>query len=332
VRASRTAAFSIAAFLATVVVEAQSIKIGTLAPTGSPWEQALRRLAAEWDRVSGGSVSMRVYPGGVAGDEDDMLRKVRIGQLNAVALSGPGLASIVPSMLAIQVPQLVSDDRELDYLMGRMTAYFERQFEDKGFRLLAWTRAGWAYIFARDPVVWPDDLKRQKLWVWQGSGDEARAWRTLGFQPVQLGSADIMMQLQSGGIDAFITSPLIVAANQYFAVANDMTELRWAPFVGGLLVSARVWDGIAPDVRARLERAAVEVTDSYRREFLGADAEAIAVMKKHGLMLHDPPPAARQAWAEFVKKGADVFLAGQSELSVYETAVRHLQELRRSGR
>jgi len=329
-QARALAAAMVVACLASVAAEAQTIKLGSLAPAGSPWEQSLRKLASEWSRLSGGRVNLAVYPGGVVGDEDDMLRKVRIGQLSAAALSGPGLVSIVPAAVTLQIPQLVSSDGELDYLMEKMTPVFERRFEEKGFKLLSWTRAGWAYIFARDPVIWPEDLRRQKLWVWQGSPEEARAWRDLGFQPVSLGSADVMVQLQSGGIDAFITSPLIVASNQYFAFANDMTELKWAPFVGGLVVSLKVWDSIAADLRSRLERAVVEVTESYRHDFLGADAEAIGVMKRHGLVTHEVAPEAREAWRQFVKRGVGVFFGNQSDLQYYETASRYLEEHRRA--
>ena len=273
----------------------------------------------------------RISPGGVVGDEDDMLRKVRIGQLSGVALSGPGLATIVPGVLSLQIPQLVANDGELAYLMGRMTPEFARQFEEKGFKLLAWTRAGWAYIFARDPVIRPEDLRRQKLWVWQGSPEEARAWRELGFQPVALGTTDIMVQLQSGGVDAFVTSPLVVASNQFFAVANDMTDLKWAPFVGGLIVSRKVWDSIGADVRVRLEQAALEVTESYKDEFLSADAEAISVMKRHGLSVHEVAADAREAWQQLVRKGVGVFLGTQVDISTYETVNRHLEELRRAN-
>jgi len=113
-RAVLLGAIVIALAVAAQAAAGQVIKLGTLAPAGSPWEQALRKLAGDWSRLSIGRVSLRIYPGGVAGDEDDMLRKIRIGQLNAAALSGPGLSTIVPGVLALQVPLLVTDDDELD--------------------------------------------------------------------------------------------------------------------------------------------------------------------------------------------------------------------------
>jgi len=171
-------------------------------------------------------------------------------------------------------------------------------------------------------------LRKQKLWVWQGRAEEAKAWRDLGFQPVTLGTADVMVQLQTGGLDAFITSPLVVAANQYFASANDMTDLKLAPFVGGLVVSLRLWESIPPDLRSRLEQATVEMTRSYKQEFLGADAEAIRVMKNHGLATQPVSAEAREAWRQLFKGAVEVLFGKQFDKRSYEVAEAYIDELR----
>ncbi len=329
--AKRVAVILGALCLAAAGGNGQVIKLGTLAPAGSPWEQGLRKLASEWSLLSAGRVTLRIFSGGVVGDEDDMLRKIRIGQLGAAALSGAGLSTIAPGSLALQVPLLVSDDEELDYLIERMTPELAKEFEDRGFKLLAWTRAGWAYVFARRPVIGPDDLRRQKMWVWQGRSDEAKAWRELGFQPVTLGTADVMMQLQTGGIDAFITSPLVAAANQYFAAAGNMTDLKLAPFIGGLVVSARTWDSIPPGLRPRLERAALEMTKANSESFRAADGDAIAVMKKHGLATHPVTAEAREAWHRLFADSVELFFGKQFDSRCYQAAEGHLAHLRGEG-
>ncbi len=328
----RIAAILGAFCLAAAGGNGQVIKLGTLAPAGSPWEQGLRNLASEWSRLSGGRVALKVFPGGIVGDEDDMLRKIRIGQLGAAALSGPGLSTIAPGVLALQVPLLASDDQELDYLIEKMTPDLEEELEDKGFRLLAWTRAGWAYVFARRPVIGPDDLRRQKMWVWQGRPDEAKAWRELGFQPVTLGTADVMIQLETGGVDAFITSPLVAAANQYFAVAGNMTDLKLVPFIAGLVVGARAWDSIPTRLRPQLERAALEMTRGYSESFRAADGDAIAVMKKHGLITHAVTVETREAWRRLFAGSVETFFGKEFDIRCYRAAEGHLAQLRAEGR
>ena len=71
-----------------------TIKIGSLAPTGSPWDLSLRRIAAAWYQASNGTVEVKIYPGGIAGDEPDMIRKMRIGQLDSAGITVIGLNEI----------------------------------------------------------------------------------------------------------------------------------------------------------------------------------------------------------------------------------------------
>ena len=50
------------------------------------------------------SIRLRVYPGGIIGDERDMVRKMRLGQIQAAAITTEGLSEIVPEFSAYFVP------------------------------------------------------------------------------------------------------------------------------------------------------------------------------------------------------------------------------------
>ena len=79
-------------------VQAQEvrIKLGTLAPNGSTWHTLLKEMGQKWSEASNGQVKLIIYPGGVQGNEGDMVKKTRIGQLQAVALTTIGLHDITP--------------------------------------------------------------------------------------------------------------------------------------------------------------------------------------------------------------------------------------------
>ena len=72
------------------------IKLGTLAPNGSTWHTLLKEMGQKWEAASGGKVKLRIYPGGVLGNEGDMVKKMRIGQLQASALT---VVHVVPRKL-----------------------------------------------------------------------------------------------------------------------------------------------------------------------------------------------------------------------------------------
>jgi TRAP-type transport system periplasmic protein len=167
----RTVAALMAVFtlsLIQVPAFAQTIKLGTLAPEGSPWHNILRDMAESWKTATGGTVQFRIYSGGVAGDEPDMVRKIRVGQLHAAALSGAGLSAIAPEIQALQMPMMLTSSEELDYVRDRLAPKLEAILEAKGFKVLNWGDAGWVQFFAQKPVVGPEDLKPMKLFVWAG--------------------------------------------------------------------------------------------------------------------------------------------------------------------
>src|SRR5262245_55592604 len=159
---------------------AEVIKLGTLAPEGSPWYDALRDIGAAWKTESEGRIDLIIYPGGVAGDEPDMIRKMRIGQLQAAALTGAGLHMIVPDVLALQMPMMLRSYAELDAVREHVGPQLERLLEAQGFKVLNWGDAGWVRFFTKKPVVSPEDLKSQKLFVWEGDPVEFEAWKACG--------------------------------------------------------------------------------------------------------------------------------------------------------
>ena len=101
------------------------INLGTAAPEGSPWHQILQKTREDWERISGGRIGMRIYPSGVQGDEVEMTRKVRIGELQAVGLSGVGLAHVEPGVACLQIPMLIDSYEEFDYIRERIAPRLE---------------------------------------------------------------------------------------------------------------------------------------------------------------------------------------------------------------
>src|SRR5258708_4420333 len=72
----------------TVSAQAQqaavTLKLGTLAPEGTIWDKIMRDMGDQW-KASG--LKLQFYPGGVLGDEPDMVSKMRIGQIRVGVLT-----------------------------------------------------------------------------------------------------------------------------------------------------------------------------------------------------------------------------------------------------
>lgn len=308
--------------------EALTIKLGSVAPIGSPWHVALQRLGAEWARISDGEVRLKLYMGGVAGNEPDMLRKMRIGQLHGAAITALGLNRITPEVLALSVPFLIRSEEELDYVMDKTRSYFASGIEEKGFRVLALSKAGWVHFFGRDPIYTPDDLKRQRLSVTAEDAQLLEAWRKLGFSAVPLSVPDLMMGLQSGMIDALYAPPLIAAGYQWFGVANHMCTLRVAPVVGGMILSERAWARVPQRYRAELLEAVNRIGEQYYQETKALEEEALRVMLDHGLQLNEVSPRQQALWEEQMAEGFELVVGKSFSRETYQLITRHLDEYR----
>lgn len=282
---------------------AATIKLGTLAPEGSPWHEILADMAAEWTHASGGDLRLRIYPGGVVGDESDMVRKMRIGQLHAAALTGAGLAEIAPEIRALQMPMMFASDDELDYVRQRIGGRIEAALEAKGFKVLTWGDAGWVHYFAKTPVVGPEDLRPMRIFTWAGDSVVADAYKAQGYHPVPLAATEIHSALQAGLIDVIPTTPIAALSFQWFGLAKHMTDVKWAPLVGAVVVSTKKWRSLPEELRSRLISIAHAAGARLRKSVSDLGAKAVEVMKKHGLVVHEVPGAVVARWERSTRKG-----------------------------
>jgi TRAP-type C4-dicarboxylate transport system substrate-binding protein len=305
-----------------------TIKLGSLAPAGSPWDKGLNRLGAEWQKISGGSVELKIYPGGIVGDESDMIRKMRIGQLTAAGLSGVGLLRIYPEIITVQLPLFIRSNAELDYVLDKMKPTFAKELQQRGFKVIIWSFVGWVHFFSTGPVVTPDDLKKQKMFVWAGDADAVQIWKESGFHVIPLTPTDIMPSLQSGMIDAFSATSLTAASYQWFGLAKNMCEMKWAPLIGGIVVSANAWSKLDTALAAKLEAAAAQVGGDMQADILKADASALDVMKKNGLVVNPVPPSAEDAWRAAVQGGFEKGFLKNIDKDTYEAVKKYDDEYR----
>ena len=275
-----------------------SIKFATLAPEGSTWMLTLREMDAEVRRRSGDRIHFVFYPGGVLGDEIDVLRKMRIGQLHGGAFSGVGLGSVLPSVRVLELPLLFGEAEEADFITGRLEAYFARAFEERGFVFLTFAEAGPVHLFSQRAIRRRQDLRGVKIWAWHGDPLAAALFRTYQVAPVPLALPDVYPSLQTGLIDAFYAPPLAAIALQWFSQVSFMSSQGFTRATGGMLISRARWEAIPAELRMMLrdvaKRFAREVVIKTRRE----NQEALATLKRHGIQSVDLDPAERQQLLE----------------------------------
>jgi TRAP-type C4-dicarboxylate transport system substrate-binding protein len=314
-------------------VEAQGrtlIRMATLVPDGSSWHLILKETAEKWKEVSGGRVRVRLYPGGVAGDDPDVVRKMRLGTLSAGVLSAVGVGEIDKSVYALGVPLMFDSYEEVYWVHEKMRAKLEAGLEKKGFIVLNWADGGWVHFFTKEPVAAPDDLRELKLFTWAGDAEAVEVWRAGGFNPVPLPSTEIATALQTGLIEALSSPPQVAVISQFFQHAKNMTDLRWQLLLGATLITKKAWDKIPADAQPAIRQATEEAGARLRKEIRQAEAKDLAAMKKRGLTVVPVSVAQRAEWQKLTEKLYPEIKARVVPPEAFDEAMRLRDEYRRS--
>ncbi|HRU39558.1 MAG TPA: TRAP transporter substrate-binding protein DctP, partial [Candidatus Goldiibacteriota bacterium] len=259
------------------------IKFASVAPEGSTWMNIMQELADTIEEKTGGEVKFKFYAGGVSGDEKDVIKKMRINQLHAAGFTSQGLGEIVPEVRVLNIPLMLDSNAEVDYVMEKMTPYFNGLFEKKGFIVLGWPEVGFAYIYTTKKVDSPASMKKVKMWVW---GDDVLGnslFKNVGVAPIALSLTDVMQSLQTGLIEGVYGSPLSALSMQWNTKVKYMLDLKIALVPGGVLVNKSVWNKISPAsqkiIISESAKALRRLTEVSRKE----NDEAVKAMIRQGI-------------------------------------------------
>lgn len=262
-----------------------TLKFATLATEGSTWINLLREYDAAVRKESGGRLGFKIYPGGVQGEDKDVMRKIRLGQLHSAGITGVGVGEISTNLRILDAPFLFRSPEEVDYLHQVMDPEFEQAFRDNDFVLLGWAEVGFVYVYTNTPVKTTADMKGVKMWMWEGDPIAEAAFKALGIKPVPMSVVDVLTSLQTGLINAAYTSPLAALALQWNTRVKYMLSVPLADASGAVVLSKKKFDTLPADLQEILLRNGrkymAELTKKSREE----NTASIQTMRKNGIQI-----------------------------------------------
>ncbi|UCF55775.1 MAG: TRAP transporter substrate-binding protein DctP [Deltaproteobacteria bacterium] len=266
------------------------IKFATIAPEGSTWLKHMRRLDKTLRAKSQGEMGFRIYAGGIAGDELDVLRKIRIGQIHCAAFSGVGVAQILSMVRILDLPFLFRNYEEMDLVHKELQDFFSTEFRKKGFEFVAWAEVGNVYLFSKKPIRKVADLRGLKVWTWYGDPISKEFFSLMGTNPIPLTITDVTTALNTGMIDTFYAPPLGALALQWHSYVKYMTSLPLAHAISAVLISSKYFQEIPPKLSKTLknefQQAMTDLTSDLREQ----TEESIKLIQKSGLEIIPVPP------------------------------------------
>jgi TRAP-type C4-dicarboxylate transport system substrate-binding protein len=277
------------------------LRIATVAPSGSSFHKRLQALGAEWSRGPGG-VGMNIYPG-TQGGELQIVRRMRVGQIQGAALTSVGLGQIDRAVTALQfMPLMFKDWQDVDRVRERLRPELERRLQAAGYVVMFWADAGWVRYFSKTPIRGVKDLRSMRVYASSGDPDSVEMMKDY-YTPVVLEPDQILLGLRNGMIDALPVPAFLANFNQVATYAPYMLDLNWAPITGALVVSDRSWSQLDSATQAWLRETANRAGTEMRRAARAEDEAAVQAMKdKQGLKIVALAPEAEREFRSEVAR------------------------------
>jgi len=308
------------------------IKLGTLAPEGSSWMKTFNTLNTEVMKKTENKVQFRIYPGGVLGDEMDMLRKLKIGQIQGVALTSSGLSTLFKEMDVLQIPFLFQSYEEVDSILKKMDSFFRKGLEDNGYILLGWSEAGFIYLMSTLPISSVTDLKKAKVWVWEESPMSKAIFDEAAVSAIPLSVPDVLIGLQTGLVDVVYVPPTGAISLQWFTKIKYMTDVPLLYLAGGVVVKKDIFKQIPQTSQNFILESFQQHLNQLKVVTRNENRDAIRVMTKHGLKIVTPSKDQIDEFKNLSNK-ATGHISGQTfSKKVLDEVTSLLESYRRGGK
>lgn len=256
------------------LVNAQTLKIATIAPEASDWMQGMRQGAAEIKERTDGRVTIKLYGGGVQGSDGQVLRKIRIGQLQGGSFTPSVLSDTYKDIGLYNMPMVFDDQDEVNYVRERLDQRLIDGLEEAGFVSFGFAATGFSVILSNEPVDSVDDLKSKKVWVPQGDHVSEAALKSLGLNPAPLPLSDVFTGLQTRLIEIVPGSPIGALVLQWHTKVDYMTDLPLLYTAALTAIDKRAFNKLKPGDRAIVREVMMRLYKEYDAKSAIDDVEA----------------------------------------------------------
>jgi TRAP-type C4-dicarboxylate transport system substrate-binding protein len=265
--------------------EQYTFKFATLVPADTAWMKEVDKWADEVYTKSNGRLKFKIYPGGVMGDEPDVLRKIRSRQLQGAFFTGYGIGRIYSPARVLEMPFLFHNTDESDYVRDKLMAEIDAGFKSKGFELLGWPEVGFIHFFSKKPIGSLEELKRRRIWLWQGDPISEVFAEVAHVSPVPLSIIDVYTQLSAkhGSIDTVYHAPFGALTMQWHTKLKYATNISMTNAIGALVVSNRFFTSLPDDLQQLLKTTGKQAGENITRVTRRDNEKSIALLKQSGI-------------------------------------------------
>lgn len=322
-----------AALLAVLPFSANAfeIKISTMYPDGTAAVKSLKEAGDKIKQDTDGRVSLRVYAGGVMGDDAAVERRIRIGQLHGALAQGGAFVKHNRDAQVLNLPLLFRDADEVAHVRETLDPVLREGFKKNDWTVFGPVDGGFAYFMTKSPVATVAELRRQKVWMPANDSGSAEAAKEFGVSPVVLSISAVLTSLQTGVINAYAAPPIAALTLQWYSRVNYLTEVPMLYTYALLGLSDRHLQRISAEDRAVMEKILTDTFADMDVKERQDNQSALDAVLSQGLEVVSPTAEERQEWQDYADKANQKLLdEGHVSQGIYDQIMDLLQDYRGS--
>jgi len=266
-------------------------KVGTLTPKGVGWAKQFEQIMLPAIHESTNhTLDVRIYWGGIMGDDEDIIAKMRAGQLQAAGITGQGAVIACPEFAVVELPFLFRGYDEVDYVRKKMWDTFDRLMQKRGFKLLVWLDQDFDQIYSkkysfRDMA----DFEKARFLTWYGVLEEDLLKR-LGSSPIPVDIPELVPSLRQGVADSLIAPALWMIATQLYPSVEYMVPLkiRYSPAV--VISTLDAWNALPEESRQGIQEIVPGVVERFTAATRRDNRKAVNALEEYGIEKVALPP------------------------------------------
>jgi TRAP-type C4-dicarboxylate transport system substrate-binding protein len=283
-------------------LSAQTLKIATIAPEGSSWMKDMRAGAKVIEQHTEGRVKFKFYGGGVQGNDKQVQRKMRTGQLHGGAFTSGAMNKFQADADIFALPLSFDSVEEARYVRSELEAELRQRLEDAGYVNFGFAAAGFAYMMSNKPMKTLSDLDGQKVWIPEGDPAGFAALRALGVAPVVMPLTDVMTGLQTDLLDSVTVPPVGAVVLQWHTRLKYITDVPVAYVYASLLIDSKAFSSLAPEDQVVVREVMEGIYRKFDQNGVKENRDAMQALLENGLQMVSPDRSEVAEWREIVSE------------------------------
>jgi TRAP-type C4-dicarboxylate transport system substrate-binding protein len=262
--------------------EQQVLKVALAIPRTQEIAIEVKKYNDKLAAMTNNAVQVRIYWGGAAGDDTDVLRKMKTGQMDAAPLSLELCSGFVRQALVLGSPGLFTNYKQLDAVRAALTPAMNKEAYDNGFKIMGWGDVGRLRLLSKQPVASLADFKKARPWLYPQSEALKEFYKQVGATGVPLGLMEVYGALQTNMIDVVWISAVMGAALQWHTGTHYITEQGLGFISGAFAIRRGAWDTLPENVRTSMTSLAEDQAQKNQLEIRKADERSYLKLVERG--------------------------------------------------